>query len=202
MFYSGGHPAGQVLPIHWPVALATNDEGYRYLSDRRLNELIPDWKQLITGKVGFKNGRREWQEGWKIWRQIQEKKVRMLHNSWPSPYDLRKIQKEGMGRGRKHSDVLVHPSTRATDGNILAPANTKKQDQIFSAESDLPTVATSVSALTMLNELVVSLRVLMEKQEKQEKQAMEIGMKLDELLSEVRMMKSRLMGFFHNKREV
>lgn len=190
MFYSGGHVAGQVLPTHWPVALATNDEGYRYLSDRRLNELIPDWKQLITGKKRFKNGGREWQEGWKSWRQSQEKKVQMLHNSWPGPYDLKKVQKEGMGRERKHSDVLAHPNTRATDENILASANAKKQDQNFSAESDQRTVATSVSAPAMLNELVVSLRVLMEKQEKQAKQVTEIRMKLDELLSEVRMMKS------------
>ncbi|CAI7677626.1 unnamed protein product [Penicillium pancosmium] len=50
MFYSRGHVAGQVLPTHWPVALATKDEGYRYLSDHHLNELIPDWKQLITVK--------------------------------------------------------------------------------------------------------------------------------------------------------
>lgn len=95
----------KIYPPYWPVALATDDQGRRYLSDENLDFLFPKWRSILTRNVVgnqarfWYNLRPEFNE-WVAREKSKLKKIGIEH--WPSPY----FRKDGeMGNPGSPSQV-------------------------------------------------------------------------------------------------
>ncbi|KAJ5835607.1 hypothetical protein N7447_001633 [Penicillium robsamsonii] len=82
VFYVTGSIAWTVRSPYWNVALATDDEGNRYLSDDVLDEVLPKWKQILAGETipTLKYGV---VDSFRLWLASEEKKASDLGKPWP-----------------------------------------------------------------------------------------------------------------------
>lgn len=140
MFYGNGIYVGRVLPSHYHIALATDDQGYRYLSDARLNETIPLWEKFLVGEKIFSPRMRKFQDGWNEWCMREEKKVRKLHNSWPGPgpLDPETTEKEGKGSKDAEDGIPLPPAgSIGQPGAVTSPPAPPKPTRMFVILEDI-----------------------------------------------------------------
>ncbi|KAJ6031484.1 hypothetical protein N7540_002216 [Penicillium herquei] len=65
----GGKYQGRVRPPYWPVALASDENGYRYLSDEVLEDILPGWRSIIDAdKKYLIHYTRKWDKLYRAWR--------------------------------------------------------------------------------------------------------------------------------------
>ncbi|KAJ5623126.1 hypothetical protein N7490_011731 [Penicillium lividum] len=85
---TGGRP-GKVRPPYWPVALATDEQSRRYLSDEELDAIFPRWDRILTNPTQSAHNRRTWSglgEALRAWVKVEKaKSVRNGIRSWPTP---------------------------------------------------------------------------------------------------------------------
>ncbi|KAJ5116200.1 hypothetical protein N7456_000548 [Penicillium angulare] len=105
--YGGSH-IGRVRPPYWPVALATQPSGHRYLSDALLNQILPFWEELLkeNNSRTVKYYMEKWQHlkpEFENWMQKEKFKLRRKGiTDWPAPYSG---LPENMGSAESPSDV-------------------------------------------------------------------------------------------------
>jgi hypothetical protein len=81
---------GYVKVPYWPVALATDELGYRYLSDGTLDSILPQWRALLVPdrNVIQKYCIAWWNisKVWSAWLLSEQEKLKSLHKPWPAPW--------------------------------------------------------------------------------------------------------------------
>ncbi|KAJ5513514.1 hypothetical protein N7463_003066 [Penicillium fimorum] len=82
VFYVTGSVAWTVRSPYWNVALATDDEGNRYLSDDVLDEVLPKWRQILTGET-IPTPKYGVVDSFRLWLASEEKKASDLGKPWP-----------------------------------------------------------------------------------------------------------------------
>ncbi|OQE46831.1 hypothetical protein PENCOP_c001G01256 [Penicillium coprophilum] len=83
VFYVTGSVAWTVRSPYWNVALATDDDGNRYLSDDVLDEVLPKWRQILTGET-VPTAKYGVVDSFRLWLASEEKKASDLGKIWPS----------------------------------------------------------------------------------------------------------------------
>jgi len=98
VFYvNGGIWQSQLKVPFYPVALATNPDGVRYLSDARLDEVVPLWKGYLSLRRPrlLSKSQDKWKSGWNDWLKKEKAKLKGLGLSWPSTHVPHLIQDMG-----------------------------------------------------------------------------------------------------------
>ncbi|KAJ6088479.1 hypothetical protein N7486_009740 [Penicillium sp. IBT 16267x] len=98
VFYTtGGVWNGKLKVPFYPVVLATNQNGIRYLSDACLEQALPRWKDYLNPKRAAKLPRRQdiWNSAWYDWVKKENEKLKGLGLSWPSKHVPALIQNMG-----------------------------------------------------------------------------------------------------------
>ncbi|KAJ5726173.1 uncharacterized protein N7483_007530 [Penicillium malachiteum] len=98
----GGKYQGRVRPPYWPVALASDENGYRYLSGEVLDDILPGWRLIIDiDKKYLTHYTIKWDNllsSLKAWRSSEKEKLRLRGiREWPAPYS-------GQNVGHGHPD--------------------------------------------------------------------------------------------------
>lgn len=107
VFIRGGRAGGFIQMPYWTVALATDQKGHRYLSDKKLDKLIRDWRSLLTNTNTQSPRFNRWVEGkeeFLKWVDKEMAKLRALGMAWPAPYVPR--ANCDMGNPRDPTEVL------------------------------------------------------------------------------------------------
>lgn len=91
----GNGSKGKLKVQFYPVALATNQDGVRYLSDALLNKVLPSWKAYLNQRTQFNPRHDMWRSGWSDWLTKEKDKLRGLNLSWPSKHASDIIQNMG-----------------------------------------------------------------------------------------------------------
>ncbi|KAJ5453702.1 uncharacterized protein N7458_004658 [Penicillium daleae] len=84
VFYVGGHWVGRVRPQYFPIALKSNDLGIRYVPDNVLDELIPEWREYMNGKLLPINSR-TFDDAWLAWCARERQKYAVNRVPFPKP---------------------------------------------------------------------------------------------------------------------
>ncbi|EKV06297.1 hypothetical protein Pdw03_3462 [Penicillium digitatum] len=84
VFYVTGSVAWTVRSPYWNVALATDDEGNRILSDDVLDKVLPKWRQILTGET-IPTPKYGVVDSFRSWLVREEKKASDLGKPWPNP---------------------------------------------------------------------------------------------------------------------
>ncbi|KAJ5738550.1 hypothetical protein N7493_001705 [Penicillium malachiteum] len=122
---TGGRGIGRVRPPYWPVALASDENGYRYLSDRVLDAILPKWRSIIDlDRSILRSYFIKWdnlQSNLEAWRSSEKAKLRSQRiREWPAPYS----GQSGHGHTDSPSEVWheVRDSTKndGSDNEIQA----------------------------------------------------------------------------------
>ncbi|KAJ5613766.1 hypothetical protein N7528_007420 [Penicillium herquei] len=108
---SGGKGVGRVRPPYWPVALASDENGYRYLSDEVLDAILPKWRLIIDlDRVTLRTYITRWdnlQPNLEAWRSSEKAKLRSQRiREWPAPYSGQS------GHGHRDSPSVVWHEVR------------------------------------------------------------------------------------------
>lgn len=82
VFYVTGSVAWTVRSPYWNVALATDDEGNRILSDEVLDRVLPKWRQILTGET-IPTPKYGVVDSFRSWLASEEKKACDLGKPWP-----------------------------------------------------------------------------------------------------------------------
>ncbi|KAJ5959651.1 uncharacterized protein N7479_006801 [Penicillium vulpinum] len=83
VFYMTGSVAWTVRSPYWNVALATDDEGNRLLSDDVLDNVLPKWRQILTGET-IPTPKYGVVDSFRAWLASEEKKASDLGKDWPT----------------------------------------------------------------------------------------------------------------------
>ncbi|KAJ5435001.1 hypothetical protein N7491_005596 [Penicillium cf. griseofulvum] len=83
VFYVTGSVAWTVRSPYWNVALATDEDGNRFLSDDILDEVLPKWRQILHGET-IPTPRYGVVDSFRLWLASEEKKANDLGKPWPS----------------------------------------------------------------------------------------------------------------------
>ncbi|KGO42981.1 hypothetical protein PEXP_027300 [Penicillium expansum] len=83
VFYVTGSVAWTVRSPYWNVALATDGEGNRILSDDVLDKVLPKWRQILTGET-IPTPKYGVVDSFRSWLASEEKKATDLGKSWPN----------------------------------------------------------------------------------------------------------------------
>lgn len=110
IFYKEGNWNGRVRIQYWPVALATNSHGVRYLSNTDLDEPFPDWKEYVRVENPKSTPSRsvEYTNPWKNWLAKERKKLTELGLPWPSQHNAASVK--DLGEKKMLSEKLVPDS--------------------------------------------------------------------------------------------
>ncbi|KAJ5711052.1 hypothetical protein N7488_005208 [Penicillium malachiteum] len=113
---SGGKGIGRVRPPYWPVALASDENGYRYLSDRVLDVILPKWRSIIDlDRITLRTYIIKWdnlQSNLEAWRSSEKAKLRSQRiREWPAPYSGQR------GHGHTDSPSVVWHDVRDSTRN-------------------------------------------------------------------------------------
>ncbi|KGO74734.1 hypothetical protein PITC_083430 [Penicillium italicum] len=84
VFYVTGSVAWTVRSPYWNVALATDDEGNRILSNDVLDKVLPKWRQILTGET-IPTPKYGVVDSFRLWLASEEKKASDLGKPWPNP---------------------------------------------------------------------------------------------------------------------
>ncbi|KAJ5383887.1 hypothetical protein N7517_001798 [Penicillium concentricum] len=116
VFYVTGSVAWTVRSPYWNVALATDDEGNRYLSDDVLDEVLPKWRQILTGET-IPTPKYGVVDSFRLWLASEEKKASDLGKSWPpsTPINTASASRLGFVTPEPYSRL------RASDASRLSP---------------------------------------------------------------------------------
>ncbi|KAJ6188360.1 hypothetical protein N7519_003268 [Penicillium mononematosum] len=82
VFYITGYVAWTVRSPYWNIALATDDEGNRFLSDDVLDKVLPKWRQILTGET-IPTPKYGVVDSFRSWLASEEKKANDLGKPWP-----------------------------------------------------------------------------------------------------------------------
>jgi hypothetical protein len=82
VFYITGYVAWTVRSPYWNIALATDDEGNRFLSDEVLDKVLPKWRQILTGET-IPTPKYGVVDSFRSWLASEEKKANNLGKPWP-----------------------------------------------------------------------------------------------------------------------
>lgn len=83
VFYVTGYVAWTVRSPYWNVALATDDQGNRLLSDDVLDKVLPKWRQILTGET-IPTSKYGVVDSFRSWLASEEKKASDLGKPWPN----------------------------------------------------------------------------------------------------------------------
>ncbi|CAG8892456.1 unnamed protein product [Penicillium egyptiacum] len=83
VFYVTGYVAWTVRSPYWNVALATDDEGNRLLSDDVLDKVLPKWRQILAGET-IPTPKYGVVDSFRSWLAREEKKAIDLGRPWPN----------------------------------------------------------------------------------------------------------------------
>ncbi|KAJ5399721.1 hypothetical protein N7465_010210 [Penicillium sp. CMV-2018d] len=83
VFYVTGYVAWTVRSPYWNVALATDDQGNRLLSDDVLDRVLPKWRQILTGET-IPTQKYGVVDSFRSWLASEEKKASYLGKPWPN----------------------------------------------------------------------------------------------------------------------
>ncbi|KAJ5560157.1 hypothetical protein N7513_002556 [Penicillium frequentans] len=110
IFHTIGNGSKGTLKVQfYPVALATNQDGVRYLSDALLNKVLPPWKAYLNQRRQFNRRHNMWKSGWSDWLIKETDKLRGLNLSWPSKHASDIIQ--NMGNPKTPTERLKAPDS-------------------------------------------------------------------------------------------
>ncbi|KAJ5377442.1 uncharacterized protein N7496_004851 [Penicillium cataractarum] len=101
---------------YWPVALATDELGYRYLSEETLDSVLPVWRALLASSPEVMcKYRRTWQyvaTKWAAWIHAEKEKLKSLNMEWPASW---RDHGQNMGKTTDKSQVMVEVRLRRRD---------------------------------------------------------------------------------------
>ncbi|KAJ6151989.1 hypothetical protein N7497_006308 [Penicillium chrysogenum] len=83
VFYITGYVAWTVRSPYWNIALATDDEGNRFLSDDVLDKVLPKWRQILTGET-IPTPKYGVVDSFRSWLASEERKANNLGKPWPN----------------------------------------------------------------------------------------------------------------------
>ncbi|CAI7657799.1 unnamed protein product [Penicillium glandicola] len=83
VFYVTGSVAWTVRSPYWNVALATDDQGNRFLPDNVLDSVLPKWRQILTGET-IPTPKYGVVDSFRSWLANEEKKASDLGKPWPT----------------------------------------------------------------------------------------------------------------------
>ncbi|KAF7519923.1 hypothetical protein PCG10_009691 [Penicillium crustosum] len=83
VFYLTGWVSWTVRSPYWNVALATDDQGNRLLSDEVLDRVLPKWRQILTGET-IPTPKYGVVDSFRSWLAREEKKASDLGKPWPN----------------------------------------------------------------------------------------------------------------------
>ncbi|KAJ5813827.1 uncharacterized protein N7503_000577 [Penicillium pulvis] len=114
IFHTTGNGSKGTLKVQfYPVALATNPDGVRYLSDALLNKVLPPWKAYLTQRRQLNPRHNIWKSGWSDWLIKEKDKLKGLNLSWPSKHASDIIQ--SMGNPKTPTERLKAPDSTQND---------------------------------------------------------------------------------------
>ena len=99
---------GNVLPPHYSIALATDEQENRFLSDEKLDEILPFWKKLLVGTKSLPSKDPQAKRIWRDWRKNESKKLKLLGRPWPLEYKTEKTAKWDTDNRNTPSRHLSH----------------------------------------------------------------------------------------------
>lgn len=105
---TGGGWKGKLKVQFYPVALATNPDGVRYLSNEILNKVLPPWKEYLSQRKALSYRHNIWMDDWSDWMKKEKDKLRGLKLSWPSKHVSDVIQ--DMGDPKAPTERLKGPN--------------------------------------------------------------------------------------------
>ncbi|KAJ5690668.1 hypothetical protein N7462_005060 [Penicillium macrosclerotiorum] len=95
VFYTSGHSSMRVRPPYWRVALESDYQAVRYLSDELLDELIEHWRGYMNGR-DLPTSYREEQKNWLQWCRFEREKYMQNGVPYPEGYAVLGPVKEPM----------------------------------------------------------------------------------------------------------
>lgn len=124
VFYVTGYVAWTVRSPYWNVALATDDQGNRLLSDDVLDRVLPKWRQILTGET-IPTPKYGVVDSFRSWLASEEKKASYLGKPWPNTpiKNVSSASEPNFGSPKTPEPYSRFPYSRprSTDANRLSP---------------------------------------------------------------------------------
>ncbi|CAI7603408.1 unnamed protein product [Penicillium discolor] len=119
VFYVTGYVAWTVRSPYWNIALATDDQGNRLLSDDVLDKVLPKWRQILTGET-IPTPKYGVVDSFRSWLASEEKKASDLGKPWPNtPIKNAYSASEPKFESPRTPEPYSRP--RSTNANRLSP---------------------------------------------------------------------------------